>query len=520
MASHIPETILSLLPDYVNSLDDLLSLSALSKTSRSLVLRSITPSLLFGLCYRSQGRKWSPDHAEGWYLLCGVAKGISLWLSNEIPPPHTDQADQPTTPEPSGYNVTYAGTPDTIESDNTPDLGTMARRHQFKSACVFGPQGLLRLCLLHPTIPRLAGWSFGAIREMVDRWYRVVNPLADLVDKCIGTQWYNVEDFWDGGRQDAATLYAEPHFQVFQLIAYGELFGRGFTEWVDWSEQANEVSEDSQTTATLTQAWLRDRSTDIAMRMEFLKYSFIDWRTFHPYSGESWGVTVPPYPSSPGGSCLAAFGGLCGIHLGKSNPATSAAPTPNELTSVIKHFGVAVDQIASGSHLYEQREACQALHHLLKWSPLWGNVIGSLRQTLVGSTFGVDTATQTVDVADIDWRLTLWENSLWCAGWNGAELIAESWATHTENDRAKLVAERRDSNVDAISASAASVEGVEETRRHLRKTCRRIQDMTEEPMKVTVRSFGGLGGGRVKDSSSYLIPNLLGDVGIIAGRCL
>jgi len=84
-----------------------------------------------------------------------------------------------------------------------------------------------------------------------------INPLTDLIDKCIGAQWYATPDFWNGGVDDAYTLHADPPEAFFQLCIYGELFGPVVEEYV--------------TTGTVPM-YAKPEA-----RAEFVKYCIPDW---------------------------------------------------------------------------------------------------------------------------------------------------------------------------------------------------------------------------------------------------
>ncbi|KAL8912047.1 MAG: hypothetical protein Q9171_002900 [Xanthocarpia ochracea] len=99
----------------------------------------------------------------------------------------------------------------------------------------------------------------------------IINPGIDLIDRCAGKQWYDVEDFWNGGRSDAATVDCEPERALFQIAIYGSLFH-----------------------ATLEANLEGRKGLDLATRLDFIKYSIPDgychdYRGFHveetgPYS--------------------------------------------------------------------------------------------------------------------------------------------------------------------------------------------------------------------------------------------
>jgi len=84
-----------------------------------------------------------------------------------------------------------------------------------------------------------------------------INPLTDLIDKCIGVQWYSTPNFWNGGVDDAYTLHADPPEAFFQLCIYGELFGPALQEYV--------------TTGTVP------KYAQPEARAEFVKYCIPDW---------------------------------------------------------------------------------------------------------------------------------------------------------------------------------------------------------------------------------------------------
>ncbi|KAL8860938.1 MAG: hypothetical protein Q9178_002693 [Gyalolechia marmorata] len=69
-----------------------------------------------------------------------------------------------------------------------------------------------------------------------------------------GQQWYNVEDFWNGGRSDAETIDCEPERALFQMAIYGSLFH-----------------------ATLESNLEGRKGLDLATRLDFIKYSIPDW---------------------------------------------------------------------------------------------------------------------------------------------------------------------------------------------------------------------------------------------------
>jgi len=60
-----------------------------------------------------------------------------------------------------------------------------------------------------------------------------INPLEDLIDKCVGAQWYSTPNFWNGGVSDAYTILAEPISTLFDISIYGDLFGPALDVYIE-----------------------------------------------------------------------------------------------------------------------------------------------------------------------------------------------------------------------------------------------------------------------------------------------
>ncbi|KAK8128057.1 hypothetical protein PG984_009165 [Apiospora sp. TS-2023a] len=69
------------------------------------------------------------------------------------------------------------------------------------------------------------GLTMARIRELHEMRFSLMNPVTDIIDKCVGQQWYEIPDFWDGGASDAYTIDSAPSETLFHLAIYGELFG-------------------------------------------------------------------------------------------------------------------------------------------------------------------------------------------------------------------------------------------------------------------------------------------------------
>ncbi|KAI5780819.1 hypothetical protein EDC01DRAFT_256525 [Geopyxis carbonaria] len=141
------------------------------------------------------------------------------------------------------------------------DLGDWARRapaHAARLARTFagGIEALWALCL-DPTTG--CGLTMQRVRELHVLRGAAIHPVTDLVDKCVGAQWYSTPHFWDGGVSDAYTLDSDPGVAVFHWAIYGGLFG-------------------GDVDALLAGAPERMLGADV--RLEFVKYCVPDWACY------------------------------------------------------------------------------------------------------------------------------------------------------------------------------------------------------------------------------------------------
>lgn len=104
-----------------------------------------------------------------------------------------------------------------------------------------GDEAALELAVSIPRIAMLAGWSISKPRELWEWRSRVLYPLTDLLDKCIGEQWRGRDNFWD--QEDACTIESDPPALVFRMITYGEMFGGAWRMYIDANPCVGERSE-------------------------------------------------------------------------------------------------------------------------------------------------------------------------------------------------------------------------------------------------------------------------------------
>lgn len=136
------------------------------------------------------------------------------------------------------------------------ELGNWARRSdanekEFALRMEDGVEGLLDLALQH------CGLTMQRIRELYEMRFSIVNPVTDIIDTCVGQQWYSTPDFWNGGVDDAYTIHAEPSDTLFHLAMYGELFAPDFEPILNDDTYARRLSVDT--------------------RLEFIKYCLPDF---------------------------------------------------------------------------------------------------------------------------------------------------------------------------------------------------------------------------------------------------
>ncbi|KAL8943995.1 MAG: hypothetical protein Q9216_000704 [Gyalolechia sp. 2 TL-2023] len=84
--------------------------------------------------------------------------------------------------------------------------------------------------------------------------FTTFNPVTDLIDRCAGRQWYDIEDFWGGARSDAETISCEPERALFEIAIYGALF-----------QPTLEANLDGR------------KGLDLDTRLDFIKYCIPDW---------------------------------------------------------------------------------------------------------------------------------------------------------------------------------------------------------------------------------------------------
>lgn len=118
---------------------------------------------------------------------------------------------------------------------------------------------LLELCISKASL------TIEDIRRLHSCRFSIINPISDMIDRCAGKQWYDVPDFWNGGRSDAFTINVEPQRSLFQIIICGELF--------------------SSTMDAIVTPGAPPSRFDLDMRLDFIKYCIPDYICWRGYDG-------------------------------------------------------------------------------------------------------------------------------------------------------------------------------------------------------------------------------------------
>jgi len=152
--------ILSLLPDYLQDVEDYLSLIFTCRLLRSAVSTTTSSShTLLRLCHASRRTFFRHD---------------PHFLLTALSPAHFPNG-------PTAFPPTW--------------LSNAPFSH--------GIEAVINLCISIPSIADLARWSLQKFRDLWEWRMRVANPISDLLDKCIGDQWFANPTFWNGGVSDA-----------------------------------------------------------------------------------------------------------------------------------------------------------------------------------------------------------------------------------------------------------------------------------------------------------------------------
>jgi len=205
----LPRDILILLPDYIHNIEDYTNLSSTCTVLRD-CMNTASPGTILRLAAAQSTTFFRPSPH---FLVTATARELGNWAR-----------------------------------ESTTNEAVLATRLED------GVDGLLDLSLKH------CGLTMERIRQLHLQRFSIINPVTDLIDKCVGSQWYATPDFWNGGADDAYTIYADPPATFFHLALYGELFGPDFEAFLDSSERSA-------------------RRLSVETRLECIKYCVPDYAT-------------------------------------------------------------------------------------------------------------------------------------------------------------------------------------------------------------------------------------------------
>lgn len=205
----LPTDILVLLPDFLHNIEDYINLSSACRALRS-CLNSPSPATVLRLAAAQTKIFFRPSPH---FLVAATARELGDWARQS----EANEAE-------------------------------LAHRLQD------GIDALLNLAL-----EKGCGLTLERTRELHQMRFDIINPVTNIIDQCVGQQWCDVPDFWNGGRSDAYTISSEPAETFFHLAIYGELFGRDFEAFLNPQGQVKRLKVDT--------------------RLEFIKYCVPDFAT-------------------------------------------------------------------------------------------------------------------------------------------------------------------------------------------------------------------------------------------------
>jgi hypothetical protein len=325
----LPKDILITLPEYLHDIEDYKNLSSTCETLRA-CCSVASPSTILRLAANSSRTFFRPSPH---FLVAATARQLGDWAR--------------------------------LTAENEQEL----------AACL--PNGIDALLLLSI---KHCGLTVQRIRELHQMRFSVINPVTDLVDKCVGEQWYATPDFWNGGVDDAYTIDVDPPVTLFHLAIYGELFGPDFD--------------------ILFNPGCGIRSLSVATRLEYIKYCVPDWAC-HACQDSAMDVTLPDGTM--------------------------------DSRRLVHATGPYVERFHNSSQI--------GLHHLLlssRWNPSWAEA-----RKDAGPDFADPDAfyTDQVDYEEVGWRQSLWQAVMWSQGLEGLKMISgelELWKPKIEEWRRKI----------------------------------------------------------------------------------
>ncbi|KAH8161961.1 hypothetical protein CIB48_g6296 [Xylaria polymorpha] len=205
----LPQDILILLPEYLHSIEDLMNTASTCRRLRA-CMATATPKVILRLAVAQSSVFFRPSPH---FLATATARDLGNWARKSA-----------------------------------------ANEREFAIKMQDGIDGFLELALDH------CGLTMERIRELHSLRSSLINPVEDIIDKCVGQQWGHTPNFWGGGVDDAYTISAEPSETLFHLAMYGELFAPDFEPILNQDPNTRRIS--------------------VETRLEFIKYCVPDFACF------------------------------------------------------------------------------------------------------------------------------------------------------------------------------------------------------------------------------------------------
>jgi hypothetical protein len=202
----LPGDILIMLPEYLHNIEDYMNLSSTCRVLRN-TMSNPRPNILLRLATVSSRIFFRPSPH---FLLAATGRELGNWARL---------------------------------SD--------ANEQEFVGNLSLGVEHLMELALQH------CGITMERIRKLHSLRFSTINPVVDIIDKCVGQQWHALPDFWN--TDDAYTIDSDPPESFFHLAIYGELFGPDFEPFL---------------TGDFTKRRLK-----VETRLEYVKYCIPDFAT-------------------------------------------------------------------------------------------------------------------------------------------------------------------------------------------------------------------------------------------------
>ncbi|KAK8090575.1 hypothetical protein PG994_000080 [Apiospora phragmitis] len=227
----LPPELLALLPDHLHTIEDLLSAGSTCRALRH-AMDAARPSAVLRLAAAQTRVFFRPSPH---YLVMAAARELGHWARR-----------------------------------------SEANEQRLALGMRDGLDGLLELAVGEAR----CGLTLARIRELHEMRFSLMNRVTDIIDKCVGEQWYALPDFWDGGVDDAYTISAEPSETLFHLAIYGELFGPDLDALLDPDRHEGH------------------RPLQPATRIEYVKYGVPDFacHLHGEYNPRKTRITAPPDP--------------------------------------------------------------------------------------------------------------------------------------------------------------------------------------------------------------------------------